>query len=709
MKTIINKIGIKLVVWLLMLSVMLAANSFIGCKKRDDSDNTLEYFCHTAGYGVDWIEALLDDFGTLDWVKQKYPNYKYVANYNDSANFASNRIPLGKRNTIDLFFGNVALGLHGSRNLVDLTDVFYNSQVPGEDCKVIDKVLASALDVIGTKVDGQTRYYHMPWSISYGGILYNKVIFDKLGLSVPKTTDELFALMDSVKSMGGKNSAYPYTTSLISSKITYSHYLSPVWWAQYEGYDNYENFYNLIDNNGVKGSLGIFQQQGRAEVLKVFEKMYTQKSGYYDRTSLNYEYKQGQVRLLRGEGGLMMICGDWFSNEMKSQIKDHAEHGYEFEIRAMKTPIISAIVNKTPSIKEVAENIGETQDEVLSRVVDEIDRGAKISEIGVSQEDFDFIRQARGCTNANFQGATTYIPSYASAKELAIDFLRYMATDRANAIYAKNTSGARFLFDYDLAKKAPKVAEDLGDAYLLQSDFQSWTNYDLFRPLPGPSDFKSVYDGGLKPWAKHDIIETSFVANPMLRAEDITNDCVNYYKGNNSFRWDKVVRSLYYEYLLKDTCDIFYVSEFCGYSGDDYRDASYNKTEGVYTLIAHTLFPADGEGAETHKIDGKMGIWAPQYVNPIIPVFDCQRYNKVTFLVKGTPNATFYFGSRYMENNLKITINGDGFAEYVFDGNDFKNFIDEYKNLAQYTVDKFEIGCTVEGSQIQIKSIVMSK
>ena len=307
MKTIINKIGIKLVVWLLMLSVMLAANSFIGCKKRDDSDNTLEYFCHTAGYGVDWIEALLDDFGTLDWVKQKYPNYKYVANYNDSANFASNRIPLGKRNTIDLFFGNVALGLHGSRNLVDLTDVFYNSQVPGEDCKVIDKVLASALDVIGTKVDGQTRYYHMPWSISYGGILYNKVIFDKLGLSVPKTTDELFALMDSVKSMGGKNSVYPYTTSLISSKITYSHYLSPVWWAQYEGYDNYENFYNLIDNNGVKGSLGIFQQQGRAEVLKVFEKMYTQKSGYYDRTSLNYEYKQGQVRLLRGEGGLMMI------------------------------------------------------------------------------------------------------------------------------------------------------------------------------------------------------------------------------------------------------------------------------------------------------------------------------------------------------------------------------------------------------------------
>ena len=121
------------------------------------------------------------------------------------------------------------------------------------------------------------------------------------------------------------------------------------------------------------------------------------------------------------------------------------------------------------------------------------------------------------------------------------------------------------------------------------------------------------------------------------------------------------------------------------------------------------MFPADGEGAEAHKIDGKMGIWAPQYVNPIIPVFDCQRYNKVTFLVKGTPNATFYFGSRYMENNLKITINGDGYAEYVFDGNDFKNFIDEYKNLAQYTVDKFEIGCTVEGSQIQIKSIVMSK
>ena len=108
----IKKAGLKIVAGILTLAVVLSANSLIGCKKRDDSDNTLEYFCHTAGYGVEWLEALLEDFGTLDWVKEKYPNYKYVANYNDSSNFANNRIPLGKRNTIDLFCGNVALGLH---------------------------------------------------------------------------------------------------------------------------------------------------------------------------------------------------------------------------------------------------------------------------------------------------------------------------------------------------------------------------------------------------------------------------------------------------------------------------------------------------------------------------------------------------------------------------------------------------------------------
>ena len=32
----------------------------------------------------------------------------------------------------------------------------------------------------------------MPWCLAYAGMLYNKGIFDKLGLTVPKTTDQLF-------------------------------------------------------------------------------------------------------------------------------------------------------------------------------------------------------------------------------------------------------------------------------------------------------------------------------------------------------------------------------------------------------------------------------------------------------------------------------------------------------------------------------------
>jgi ABC-type glycerol-3-phosphate transport system substrate-binding protein len=71
--------------------------------------------------------------------------------------------------------------------------------------------------------NGDTRYCSIPWSVSFGGLLYNATLFEKLGLSIPKTTDEMFALMETVKDLGGTNPNYKDKTyTMISSKVTLS-------------------------------------------------------------------------------------------------------------------------------------------------------------------------------------------------------------------------------------------------------------------------------------------------------------------------------------------------------------------------------------------------------------------------------------------------------------------------------------------------------
>ncbi len=58
----------------------------------------------------------------------------------------------------------------------------------------------------------------------------------------------------------------------------FSNAMFAVWWAQYEGVENYENFYRTRAYDEsldayVEGSKEIFRQQGRLEALEVMDKL----------------------------------------------------------------------------------------------------------------------------------------------------------------------------------------------------------------------------------------------------------------------------------------------------------------------------------------------------------------------------------------------------------------------------------------------------
>lgn len=522
---------LKSLVVVLLVAVMLLGLCACGKKQIIEGEQALEVYIWDAGYGVNWLDAELKVFSEQDWVKEKYPNLQIKLISNDQQGYASGRITAGDANTIDLFFASDLDGTYSY--CLDLAEVLFHSEVPGEGVLYKEKMLPywvnSCEQQDGTgKPTGQ--YFH---TIDMSGLcsyIYNQTLFDELGLTVPRTTDEMVEVCQKVKELGGKNSAYPYTTSIISSKIAYSDRLSEVWWAQYDSLQGYQNYWNAIAPDGTRNSVDIFEEKGRLEAIKVYESLYRQEQGYYDRTSTNYEFIQGQTRMLTGEG-LMMACGEWFSTEMRDLANEYQSRGYDYDIRMMRLPIVSSIIDKTPTI---------TDDEMLRQVISDVDAGmTEPSNTAVSVEDFATIRAARGLFSArdasNFHAV---IPNYSDATGVAVDFLRFLATDQGCAILAENTFGGVSPFKYDLEVSAPEVHQKLvneyGTTYRVLQDVSTLLKADYAQAVVKTSSALSQY-GGFNAWdGKYDAFELIFMSDPNITAEQIIEEHDSYWLKNNA-------------------------------------------------------------------------------------------------------------------------------------------------------------------------------
>ena len=91
----------------------------------------------------------------------------------------------------DIFYynsGSLFQALNPTETLVDLTD---------------EPFIANIVDVLQPVVSGDGKVYGVPAEAAMGGgILYNKKIYEDLGLSVPKTWDEFVANNEKIKAAG---------------------------------------------------------------------------------------------------------------------------------------------------------------------------------------------------------------------------------------------------------------------------------------------------------------------------------------------------------------------------------------------------------------------------------------------------------------------------------------------------------------------------
>lgn len=547
---------------LIAVATMMAA---VGCggSRIGNTEQSLEVYVWRAGYGSQYMWDLLKDFSEQDWVKEKYPDLEYDVIDNTQQTFAADRIGAGPSNTIDLFMSAGTNGLWESGNLLDLTEMVYNQKVPGENVYYKDKMSGSLLGSYSApKLTGSAQYFVAPATSSMGGIIYNATLFEELGLEVPNTTDEMFALCKKVYDMDGKNPNYSKKYTFTSSKVSYIGYMFNVWWAQYEGVTQYDNYYkgiyyDKVNDRTFANDVRAVSQKGRLEALKIFEKIFRDENGgYFNKSSVENDYIQGQTMLFLRDG-LMIGCGDWFSTEMREIAAEYAKEGYTDTMGMMNGPVISSIVDHCPTITAAnANKIGlATADALLSAVIDAVDAGdtapsGNLVTAGVSQDDFDTVRDARGVIYSIAGNEVLSIPSYSNAKELACDFLLYMASDRGNYIFAKSNYGVQRPFNYKLNEKAPELDAELtekyGNTYRIQKDrARIWDAQNTYI-LPWYENYPMMVYGGLKPHnGDYEGIEATFIdpAKKDISAQDIFKNNEEYWTKENNLRWNNALRN----------------------------------------------------------------------------------------------------------------------------------------------------------------------
>ena len=512
--------------------MMLTTVSITGCGdggKETPADVTLNVYILDAGYKTEWLDGIKAEFAKQKWVIEKYGNVDVDVESNGVETYGADKIRSGnsKANKFDLFFGMNLQELYGEKNsstkkyyLADLSDV-YKSTVPGESITVEEKMIDSAVTSnLYTDKYGKSSWFAMPWAGGYNGILYNADKLAEAKYEVPVTTDELLAIMQAETEKEKKENKDGLGYSIMQSMedgATYWEHLMPTWWAQYEGYTNYVKFWEGKTYNPeteeYEYSVDIFKQKGRLESLTVLENAI--RNNLYPKAA-STDFIPAQRMFVKGDG-MFMACGDWFDMEMKELIDDIVSNGGKvYNIQMMKTPVISAIIDRLTTVKD---------DATLSKVVKAVDGGAESFE-GVSEEDFKIIKEARNILYSVGNYHTAVIPEYAKNVELAKDFLRFMATDKANEIYSVKTGGSGLFFEYDLETKNPSIYETLSETAKMR--IRCFNDKDSLV-LPIPNNYNLFIYGRVRPFKTNISSYEYLFTQPGTSAKDVYDYDISYY------------------------------------------------------------------------------------------------------------------------------------------------------------------------------------
>lgn len=440
----------------LLMSIVTVFCTGVGCGKSGDTD-TLRINIFEGGYGTAWLDDM------IAYYNEVYPDQKVEKRVIYQSYDAVNELKSGSSD-VDIYFNKTDISkfvlkptnLFGTTYdtlLEDLTDI-YNEKLPGEEVTLKEKMDEFTLDFnTYTAADGTDRYYATPWAVGVVGLIKNNKIW-KDSWKTPRTTEELFDVLDAIKSDTGKA---PIIYSLSDS---YWNLFYNVWFYQYEGVEGYNNFYKGIDPSGKRYTPEFLLYQGRIEALKTMERLLTPDNAYCNDYSYSVNATSAQNYFLEGTLGAPLTCNaDWMNGEL---LKNYSAD--EIDLEMIKAPIISSIVEKlsfyTHDSQEYTTLSTEDKaryDAALSAIIDYVDgttteKPVTTNGFTVTDADIAKISEARGISVSASLTHQAWIPIYAHNKTAAKKFLQLMATDKGIEVFTKASQGYILPYSYDYTK-----------------------------------------------------------------------------------------------------------------------------------------------------------------------------------------------------------------------------------------------------------------
>lgn len=477
-------------------------------KKKDDYNGgkEVEISYWNSGMGTEFLEEMCKTFN------EKQSDWYVYFNATAASNAVTATYPLPDVDTIDLYMSGEVSDLSMKATLDDVLD----STADGDKKSIKEKFDASHLE---SEVAADGHYYSLTWGGGALALIYNKSLFDKVGITeTPRTTDELTVVCDKLL----ENGITPHT-HFVDDVGSYWDYIQEVWHAQYDGFDYYRNsFYGCKDEAGNSPSKDVLtKKDGRYQVLKAMEQFITPE--YVLPGSNSQDHITMQTKFLNEEIG-MMVNGSWVANEMETT-------GNMADFGVMKTPVISSITDKLTTVKS---------DTLLRKLISAIDAvtdgkeeiskyqsgdGYLVDGKQISAADWDTVKAARGMVAVNYPQQTLFIPSYSDAVEGAKEFLKFFYSDEGYKIFMDNL---HYTLPMELSEGEIDRSDWNGFEVEMDNVFQG-AETCISRYMKNRHDI--FINGGATPYASYKFLPLFCVANA---ADRITADET----------WDEIVKKI---------------------------------------------------------------------------------------------------------------------------------------------------------------------
>lgn len=428
---------------LAVLTCLPVVSTTVACGGTGDG-NTLEITVQDAGYGVEWIADV-----ALAYEENTGVKVELIDDVTSSlVETELNKLESGEH-TSDVIMLSTDLYAHAEEGeLLEITDSVYKQTPYGAE-EGAATIAQRCTYNEAMKLNGEDHYYFMSFATAVVGLLYNETTLDAVygagQWTLPRTTNELITMLDYIKD-DPNDKAYGF-----SSTSDYMNTLAPIWWAQYDGYNTYYDYWRGYQDGVFCYDDPTFANTtGRLKALQVLEKIIKQENGYMHESQSTFfqsEYFAEGQRTFLGKGYqrdkklvAFYPCGDWFENESSTLFAGQS-------IKMMRAPVISAI-------KETFEDATDSEmtDGKLSEIIGKIDANVPYSqaEYGCVESTYNRVWEARGfVTNYGIQ-QQAFIPSYTKNPERATEFLRFLVSDEAQVIFSKEMKGLSMPYGFDV-------------------------------------------------------------------------------------------------------------------------------------------------------------------------------------------------------------------------------------------------------------------